>query len=148
MLAVGVLSGSKFIGGSLNGCRFFLFWFTGVVLFWSASEVEANAACFRVFGGLSFLTGSRTDVLPDKLFVDILLILLASKGKLDLRLKNGVSEGESFGDSYALGIAGTGGTSSSSLLPAELCKFRVFKVGNREDGGGCDIRGCREPEEV
>jgi hypothetical protein len=50
----------------------------------------------------------------------MLFILLASKGKLDFRLKNGVSAGESFGDSYAFGIAGTGGTSSSSLFPAAL----------------------------
>jgi hypothetical protein len=38
----------------------------------------------------------------------------------------------SFGDSYALGIAGTGGTSSSSSPPAELCTFRGFGVGRRE----------------
>lgn len=36
------------------------------------------------------------------------------------------------GDSYALGIAGTGGTSSPSSPPAELCKFRAFGVGSRE----------------
>lgn len=38
----------------------------------------------------------------------------------------------SFGDSYALGIAGTGGTSSSSSPPAELCTFLGFGVGRRE----------------
>jgi hypothetical protein len=38
----------------------------------------------------------------------------------------------SFGDSYAFGIAGTGGTSSSSSPPAELCTFRGFGVGRRE----------------
>jgi hypothetical protein len=42
--------------------------------------------------------------------------------------------GGSFGDSYALGIAGTGGTSSSSWNPAELCTFLVrFGVGIRDD---------------
>jgi hypothetical protein len=38
----------------------------------------------------------------------------------------------SFGDSYAFGIAGTGGTSSSSSPPAELCTFLGFGVGRRE----------------
>lgn len=94
------------------------------------------------------MTGSFAEVLPDKLFVDILFILLASKGKLDFRLKNGGSTGESLGDSYALGIAGTGGTSSSSLFPVELCRFLVFRVGSRDDAGGIDKRGCSEPEEV
>jgi hypothetical protein len=113
-----VLRGSKFKGGNLRGCKFFFFWFTGVVLL-SASELD-TAAFFRVFAGRSFLEGSLTEPLPDKLFVEMLFILLASKGKLDFRLKNGVSAGESFGDSYAFGIAGTGGTSSSSLFPAAL----------------------------
>lgn len=118
MAAVGVLRGSKFKGGNLRGCKFFFFWFTGVVLL-SASELD-TAALFRVFADRSFLEGSLTEPLPDKLFVEMLFILLASKGKLDFRLKNGVSAGESFGDSYAFGIAGTGGTSSSSLFPAAL----------------------------
>lgn len=69
---------------------------------------------------------------------------------LDFRLlKNGGSAGESFGDSYALGMAGTGGTSSSSLFPAELWTFLGLGVGSREDEGGCcGIRGCRDPVEV
>lgn len=67
----------------------------------------------------------------------LLLILVKSKGKLDFRccfMKNGGSTGDSLGDSYALGMAGTGGTSSSSSLPAELCTFRAFGfgVGSRE----------------
>jgi len=76
-------------------------------------------------------------------------MLTASKGILDFRLlKNGGSAGESLGDSYALGIAGTGGTSSSSLFPAELCTFLGFGVGSREDEGGWDNRGCKDPVEV
>lgn len=79
----------------------------------------------------------------------MLLILLASKGMLDfLLLKNGGSAGESFGDSYAFGIAGTGGTSSSSLFPAELWMLRGFGVGNLEDEGGSGIRGCNDPVDV
>jgi tRNA U34 5-methylaminomethyl-2-thiouridine-forming methyltransferase MnmC len=46
------------------------------------------------------------------------------------------------GDSYAFGIAGTGGTSSSSP-PAELCTFLVFGVGRRElDNAG--VRSWRD----
>jgi hypothetical protein len=87
--------------------------------------------------------------LPDKLLVEMLLMLLASNGKLDLRLlKNGCSAGESFGDSYAFGIAGTGGTSSSSLLPAELWTLLGFGVGNLEDAASWGIRGCNDPVEV
>jgi hypothetical protein len=63
----------------------------------------------------------------------MLLTLLASNGPLALRcIKKGGSAGESFGDSYAFGIAGTGGTSNSSSFPAELC-IRGFGVGNREE---------------
>lgn len=89
------------------------------------------------------------EALPDKLFVEVLLILLASKGMLDFRLlKNGCSAGESLGDSYAFGIAGTGGTSSSSLFAAELCTFLGLGVGSLDDEGGGGIRGCNEPIEV
>jgi hypothetical protein len=38
----------------------------------------------------------------------------------------------SCGDSYALGIAGTGGTSSSSSPPAELWTLRGLGAGSRE----------------
>jgi hypothetical protein len=48
-----------------------------------------------------------------------------------------------------LGIAGTGGTSSSSSFPAELCTFRGFGVGSRDEDRICwDNRGCNEPVEV
>jgi hypothetical protein len=52
----------------------------------------------------------------------------------------------SLGDSYAFGIAGTGGTSSSSSPPAELCTFRGLGVGRRElDRRGVDRMGIAEP---
>lgn len=52
----------------------------------------------------------------------------------------------SFGDSYAFGIAGTGGTSSSSSPPAELCTFRGFGVGRRELESTALVRvGIPEP---
>jgi hypothetical protein len=93
--------------------------------------------------------GSRAEPLPDKLFVEVLFILLASNGILDLRLlKNAASTFESLGDSYALGIAGTGGTSSSSLFPAALCTPLAFGVGNLDEATGCGARGCKEPVDV
>jgi hypothetical protein len=147
LAAVGVLKGSKFRGGSRRGCRFFL---TGVELFcWSTSEFEPTGAWYRCFGSRSDLTGSLTEPLPDKLFVEVLFILLVSNGKLDFRLLKSVgSAGDSFGDSYALGIAGTGGTSSSSSLPAALCKLLAFGAGSRDDGAGGGTLGCRELVEV
>lgn len=146
--AVGVLSGNRFRGGSRSGCKFFFL--TGwEFLCWSMSIFDG--AYFRVFGSCSFRNGSRIEPRPERLFVEILLILLASYGMLDFRgLKNGWSAGDSLGDSYALGIAGTGGTSCSSSFPAELC-ILGFGVGNLEEfggGGNCGIRGCNEPIEV
>jgi hypothetical protein len=94
------------------------------------------------------LIGSLADALPDRLFVEVLFILLVSNGKLDFRLLKSVgSAGDSFGDSYALGIAGTGGT-SSSLLPAALCKLLAFGAGSRDERGGGGTLGCREPVDV
>lgn len=77
-------------------------------------------------------------------------MLLASKGVTGFCLLNtkGVSDGESLGDSKAFGIAGTGGTISSSLLPAALWTFLGFGVGNLDDDGGNGIRGCRDPVDV
>jgi hypothetical protein len=93
--------------------------------------------------------GSRAEPLPDRLFVEVLFMLLVSKGRLDFRLLKSVgSAGDSFGDSYALGIAGTGGTSSSSLLPAELCTLLDFGAGNLDEGAGSGTLGCSEPVEV
>ncbi len=84
----------------------------------------------------------------DSSFVELLFLLLESNGRLDFRLlKNGCSAGESLGDSYALGIAGTGGTSSSSL-PAELCTFLGLGVGSLEfDIFGASL-GCKDPVDV
>jgi hypothetical protein len=94
--------------------------------------------------------GSRAEPLPDRLFVEVLFMLLVSNGRLDLRWLNVVgSAGDSFGDSYARGIAGTGGTSSSSLLPAELCTGLAFGAGNLDDEGGGGNLGCSsDPVEV
>jgi hypothetical protein len=48
------------------------------------------------------------------------------------------------GDSYAFGIAGTGGTSSSSSPPAELCTFLGFGVGRRDPDKAGLPRGKRD----
>jgi hypothetical protein len=53
-----------------------------------------------VCGSTSGFGGSRTKVVPDSSFVELLFLLLESNGRLDFRLlKNGCSAGESFGDS-------------------------------------------------
>lgn len=54
--------------------------------------------------------------------MDVLCTLLVSSERLPdfLFSKNVASAGESLGDSYTLGIAGTGGTSSSSSIVIEL----------------------------
>jgi hypothetical protein len=67
-------------------------------------------------------------------------MLLASKARFDLLLsKNGASANVSFGDSYALGIAGTGGTYSSSSWLDELWRFSALGAGKRELAS-CELR--------
>jgi hypothetical protein len=67
-------------------------------------------------------------------------MLLASKARFDLLLsKKAASASVSFGDSYAFGIAGTGGTSPISSRLAELWRFRAFGAGNRELDS-CELR--------
>jgi hypothetical protein len=67
--------------------------------------------------------------------VELLWILLVSKAKVDFLLsKKDISAGDSFGDSYAFGIAGTGGTSSSSSIVDVLSRLTAFGAGSREFG--------------
>jgi hypothetical protein len=54
----------------------------------------------------------------------------------------------SLGDSYAFGIAGTGGTSSSSSADAEFWPLLSFGAGRRDMEADCGKRGCREPVDV
>lgn len=56
--------------------------------------------------------------------------------------------GVSFGDSNALGIAGTGGTSSSSPDGREPWLVACLGAGSRETAAGCGKRGCKEPVDV
>jgi hypothetical protein len=56
--------------------------------------------------------------------------------------------GVSLGDSNALGIAGTGGTSSSSPDGREPWLVAFLGAGSRETTTGCGRRGCKEPVDV
>ena len=56
-------------------------------------------------------------------------MLLVSHGRLDLRAAKKGNSVSALGDSYALGIAGTGGTSSA---PFNEFSLRFLSVGNLE----------------
>lgn len=74
-------------------------------------------------------------------------MLLASKARFDFRFsKKDNSAGASLGDSYTLGMAGTGGTSSSPSAVVELSKLRDLGAGNLEPPDA--LRGCIEPVDV
>lgn len=62
------------------------------------------------------MAGSASlDCPPETLAVELLWMLLASYVRFDFLLsRKAASASGSLGDSYAFGIAGTGGTSSSS----------------------------------
>ena len=114
---VGVLKGNKLRGGNRNGCRFFLLTLEIRVGLDSPSDLSPTLLRFRRSSSSIFKV-SRKGVLGNTSAVDELAALLVSRGKLDLRTANGGCSICSLGDSYAFGIAGTGGTSSS--VAAEL----------------------------
>lgn len=157
-LLKGVLRGSKFNGGSLIGCKFFFVdgCATGVR---SGSDPEPTVRPRRCL---------MEPVLPldISLLMDWLCGVSACGAALVPLLPAGGADGGgagmcdlnddveklkllrsgSFGDSYAFGIAGTGGTSSGSSPPAELCTFLGFGVGKREpDNTGLARVGMAEP---
>jgi hypothetical protein len=75
-------------------------------------------------------------------------MLLASNPRFDfLFSKKAASARGSLGDSYAFGIAGTGGTSSSSSCPAELWRLKAFGAGSLEPTP-CGLRCWIEPVDV
>lgn len=88
----------------------------------------------------------------EKLPVELLLMLLASAARLAFRLsKNDPSVADCCGDSYAFGIAGTGGTSSSSSAEWELwlCGVNCLGAGRRDALPAAGARGwIDEPVEV
>ncbi len=78
----------------------------------------------------------------------MLFKLLASNARLDFLLsRNDISAGESLGDSYTFGMAGTGGTSSSSSPFDVLCRFKAFGAGNLELPP-CEFRAWIDPVDV
>jgi hypothetical protein len=141
--AVGVPSRPSVIGGRRDGSRFFLDW--GADGFLSRSDLDEGACTdLRSPGLLGGSLGGNRDRLP----VELLRMLLASKARLDFRLsKNEISAGEILGDSYAFGMAGTGGTSSSSSGLMGFWILSAFGGGNLELAG-CEIRGWMDPVEV
>ncbi len=130
LAAVGVLSGPRVMGGSLNGCN--VFFDCGATGFVPMSTLE-GLADLRWLGLRCILTGGGSFSTPVTLPVELLWMLLASNARVDLLLsKNPASASVSLGDSYALGIAGTGGTSPVSSRLAELWRVKAFGAGSRE----------------
>jgi hypothetical protein len=144
LLLKGVPSGSRFRGGSLMGCRFFLLLLWGIkgALSTSPDPTVSPLRCRVVLAlfGLSVFVGSSPNA-------SMCEILVTSRGFVSTACcgdswdagvftedaaKEKVVRSGSFGDSNAFGIAGTGGTSSSSSAPAELWTFLGLGVGRRE----------------
>lgn len=148
LFVVGVLNGPRLIGGSLRGCRCLLP--CGVLLCSVSAWVLFGAyELFRALGLRWTLVGSGKtgiEILPVGLELELSTSILL-KAVFFFSMKY-VSAGESFGDSYALGMAGTGGTSSSSSAGIGLCTVVCLGAGNRDVDEGCETRGCVEPIEV
>jgi len=157
-LLKGVLRGSKFSGGSLIGCKFFFVdcCATGVR---SGSDPEPTVSPRRCLmePELSLDISLLTDWLWGVSACGVALVPLLLAGGAegggagicdlnDAAEKLKLLRSGSFGDSYAFGIAGTGGTSSGSSPPAELCTFLGLGVGKRElDSTGLARVGMAEP---
>jgi len=97
----------------------------------SSLEVCAD---LRLLGRRCTLAGCGSWGCPSEtLPVELLLRLLASNARLDFLFSiNDTSAGDSFGDSYTFGMAGTGGTSSLSSPVAALWRDKAFGAGNLE----------------
>ena len=136
--AVGVLSGRRFSGGIRRGCKVLRLIWTALLAFFSVAgySLVVNPLLCRPLSGLSGSPSLEPEAAPSVL--EPLVELLLSKGKLVLRAEKKGWSSSVFGDSYALGIAGTGGTSPS--LAAEALSSLVFKVGSLEVEKLWDIR--------
>jgi hypothetical protein len=128
---LGIFNGPRLIGGSVRGCRLFLP--DGVLGFSSFVLVTGTKELFLALGLRCTLIGSgRTGIvmLPVELAC---AFIVSCPFKPDFFLsRNKVSAGEPLGDSYAFGIAGTGGTSSSSSAGVGLCIVVCFGAGSRD----------------
>ena len=123
--AVGVLSGNRFSGGSLKGCRFF---FPILAVFLGLGSLSGTKDDFRDEFMLS--VGVCVDC-PDSVSAGLSRAAASVVNKLeDLAEKNGCST-SLWGDSKAFGIAGTGGTSSLRPPNGKLSR-RGFGVVNLE----------------
>jgi hypothetical protein len=145
LLLKGVPSGNRLRGGSLMGCRFFLLLLEGGITGGFSTSPDPTVSPLRCraalgFLGVSVFVGSTPKasmcerwVLSSRSVSTVFWAEERDAGVLDKEdPKANVACSGSFGDSKALGIAGTGGTSSSSSTPAELWTFRGFGVGRRE----------------
>lgn len=131
LATVGVLRGNKFKGGSRKGCRFRRL-LAGVAVVLSASAEFLRKDNARVdWKSRSALADRAAGVAAQGPSSAVLVpvSVLESSGRLDFRAAKYAGADDSLGDSYALGIAGTGGTSSSSPS-AELCTFLGLGVGS------------------
>ena len=126
-VVIGVPRGSKFKGGSFNGCRPL-----------RPSTVEVLVRDSGVFVTRPLVTSALSIAVtprPPRVSESesrVILRRLMSTGKLDFLGAGNTGASSSFlGDSYALGIAGTGGTSSS--VSFEDCSVRGLGVGRRDE---------------
>jgi hypothetical protein len=134
LAAVGMFNGPRFSGGNRRGSRLFL-----TCVFFFSSVLAAGGAWFvdlrldlRCSLTVSTAVGGGTLVVG-LLWLFRLIVMLSRAPRLDFFLANEyMSVGASFGDSYALGMAGTGGTSSSSPEGNEPWLVVCFGAGSRE----------------
>lgn len=120
LLAVGVLSGPMCIGGRCRGCRLFRDWliFSVSRAVWLWYELLRVPILLLVLLACDVVAISMAtkEPLPVELLWK-LWMLDVSNAMLSFFLSTNVaSDGESLGELYTLGIAGTGGTSSSKSL--------------------------------
>lgn len=129
LAAVGVLKGRRLRGGRRRGCSLFLFVTGGALAVVSISRRGPSVRPRLPRPSRSLLEASSVAAnVGLQAVVEVLATLPASNGRLDLRTaKNGWSS-SAFGDSYAFGMAGTGGTSSAPS--AGLLSLRGLGVGS------------------
>jgi hypothetical protein len=145
LLLKGVPRGSRLSGGNLIGCRFFLLVCGAAGVLSTSTEPDPTVRprlCLIVpllLRGVSVFVGSMPRLSICRSSVSSrpgLFVGSEGDGWADDSLRAEVENEKmlcsgSFGDSYAFGMAGTGGTSSSTS-PAELWTLRGLGVGSRD----------------